>query len=97
MLAVLMYEPDNAEAVSFQPLIEQKLTLGLTPHTSAIVFSPFMRFQCSDAVCWASGTLKYRYISREALPRRNAYWLQPFVCLSVCPSLHSHATARTQM
>jgi len=32
MLTVLIYEPDNVEAISFQPLIEQKLSLGLTFH-----------------------------------------------------------------
>jgi len=35
---------------------------------------------------------KFHYISHEALPRRNAYWSRPSVCLSVCPSPHFHTT-----
>jgi len=50
VLAVLIYEPDNSEALSFQPLIEQKLTLGGTFHISIIVSSPFLGFHNSDRI-----------------------------------------------
>jgi len=64
MFVVLMYEPDNTEALSFQPLIEEKLALGLTSpsHSQLIVF----------VVCWPtvpSGPCVYHFTTNESLEK----------------------------
>jgi len=56
------------------------------------------RPKCGVTHCgWGVKAGMVHYISPEKYPRRNVYWPPPSVCLSVCPSPHSHTTAETGM